>query len=103
MPRYLKKTKSKDKNPFRKLVFSITKNIPRGHVLTYGEVARRAGSPRASRAVGSILAQNFDPTIPCHRVIRADGWVGEYNRGGPKRKAEILKKEGWIITHDKIL
>ena len=65
--------------------------------MTYGEVARRAGYPRAARAVGIAMSRNFDPKVPCHRVIRADGLVGNYNRGGPRRKAEILKREGAIF------
>ena len=79
---------------FREKVFEIVKKIPRGKVLTYKEVARRAGSPRAYRGVGNILASNFDPKIPCHRVIRSDGRMGGYNRGGAKKKQEILKREG---------
>lgn len=64
-------------------------------VMTYGQVAKAAGSPRAARAVGTILSQNYDPTIPCHRVIRSDGRPGQYNRGSD-RKREILIKEGAI-------
>jgi len=80
-------------NSFRKRVLEVVRKIPRGEVLTYKEVARRAGSPRAFRAVGNILAKNFDPKIPCHRVIRSDGAAGGYNRG-VKRKELLLKKEG---------
>lgn len=78
---------------FREKVFAIVRAIPAGHVLTYSEVARRAGSPRASRAVGNILKTNYDPAIPCHRVIRADGQVGGYNRGADQ-KISILRREG---------
>ena len=56
-------------------------------------MATKAGSPNASRAVGNIMKKNFDSKIPCHRVIRSDGGMGGYNRGGSKKKAEILKKE----------
>lgn len=73
-------------------VFAVVKKIPKGNVLTYAEVARRAGKPRAARAVGAILRTNFDPKIPCHRVIRSDGTLGGYNRGA-KNKLAILKKE----------
>jgi methylated-DNA-[protein]-cysteine S-methyltransferase len=72
----------------------VVKNIPKGNVLTYAEVAKKAGSPGASRAVGSIMAKNFDPNIPCHRVIRTDGNIGNYNRGGTEAKIKLLKKEG---------
>ncbi len=81
---------------FKEKVLEIVSRIPKGSVLTYGEVARLSGSPRASRVVGSIMEKNFDKNIPCHRVIRSDGKVGEYNRGGEKAKIKLLKKEGAI-------
>jgi len=49
--------------------------------MSYAVVAKRAGSPKAFRAVGSLLKKNFDPAIPCHRVIKSDGSLGGYNRG----------------------
>ena len=78
---------------FREKVFEVVRRISRGKVLTYRQVAARAGSPDASRAVGNILKTNFDPKIPCHRVILSDGRMGGYNRGGAKKKLAILKKE----------
>ena len=63
--------------------------------MTYKEVARKAGRPNAHRAVGNILSTNHDPKIPCHRVIRSDGKIGDYNRG-MRQKMELLKKEGAI-------
>lgn len=80
-------------SPFRSKVFAVVAKIPKGKVLTYKKVAKRAGSPKASRAVGNILNKNFDSKIPCHRVIRSDGKPGGYNRGA-KCKVELLKKEG---------
>lgn len=77
---------------FKERVLEVVKKIPRGKVLTYKEVAKKAGSPKASRAVGNILHNNHDPQIPCHRVIRSDGKVGGYNRG-VKNKIKLLKKE----------
>lgn len=82
------------KSDFKKRVQDIVKEIPKGKVLTYKQAAALAGSPGASRAVGTIMSNNFDPKIPCHRVIRSDGKIGSYNRGGPKKKLELLKKEG---------
>lgn len=79
---------------FTKKVYDIVKKIPQGKVLTYKEVAKRAGNDKASRAVGNILNKNFDPLIPCHRVIRSDGKLGGYNKGS-ERKKEILTKEGY--------
>jgi methylated-DNA-[protein]-cysteine S-methyltransferase len=77
---------------FTERVFRVVQNIPKGSVLTYQQVAMAAGSPRAYRAVGNILKTNFDPSIPCHRVIRANGTLGGYNRGR-KKKYLILKRE----------
>jgi methylated-DNA-[protein]-cysteine S-methyltransferase len=74
-------------------VYDVVAKIPKGKVLTYAEVARRAGRPKAARAVGNILHKNFDPSIPCHRVVRSDGKPGGYNRGA-KQKIKILQKEG---------
>lgn len=78
---------------FKERVRDVVRNIPKGKVLTYKQVAKMAGSPGASRAVGSIMKNNFDPKIPCHRVIRSDGKAGEYNRGGTARKLELLRRE----------
>lgn len=79
---------------FADQVREVVRQIPRGEVRTYGEVAKASGSPKAARAVANIMANNFDTTIPCHRVIRSDGKVGGYNRGGEARKRAILKSEG---------
>jgi len=78
---------------FSNSVLQVVREIPRGQVMSYGEVAKQAGRPGAARAVGSIMKQNFDPTVPCHRVIRADGKPGRYNRGD-EHKAELLRSEG---------
>ncbi|MCX6703628.1 MAG: MGMT family protein [Candidatus Zambryskibacteria bacterium] len=80
---------------FTEKVHDVVKKIPRGKVLTYTQVAAKAGNPKAVRAVGTIMSKNFNPDIPCHRVIRTDGKIGEYNRGGPKAKEEILRLEGF--------
>ena len=79
---------------FSQKVFDIVTSIKEGEVLTYGEVAKRAGNPGASRAVGSLMAKNQDKTVPCHRVVKSDGAIGMYNglRGTSKQK--ILEKEG---------
>jgi O-6-methylguanine DNA methyltransferase len=88
--------KSKPKS-FTEKVKEIVRKIPKGSVMTYLQVAKKAGNPKGSRAVGSIMRNNFDPNIPCHRVIMSDGTAGTYNRGGEKKKIEILKKEGYIF------
>jgi O-6-methylguanine DNA methyltransferase len=78
---------------FTQKVFDVVKKIPEGKVMTYKEVAIQIGHPGAARAVGSALKTNFDPGIPCHRVIRTDGGMGGYNRG-IENKVKILKREG---------
>jgi methylated-DNA-[protein]-cysteine S-methyltransferase len=80
---------------FQEKVYAVVKKIPKGKVLTYKEVAERIGKPKAYRAVGMILSKNFNPLIPCHRVIRTDGKIGNYNRGGSVSKIKILKAEGY--------
>lgn len=82
---------------FAEKVLDIVRSIPIGSVLTYKQVAERAGSPSASRAVGSIMKQNYLPDVPCHRVIRSDGKIGEYNRGGEQEKIKKLAREGYEI------
>lgn len=84
-----------NKAAFADRVRSVVRNIPAGKTMSYGEVARRAGVPGAARAVGSIMAHNYDESVPCHRVVRADGGVGDYNRGGPARKIELLMEEAY--------
>jgi len=81
---------------FREKVLKTVRGIKRGEVLSYKDVARRAERPRAYRAVGNILSRNFDPKIPCHRVIRSDGKIGGYNRG-KEGKERLLKKEGYKL------
>lgn len=78
---------------FKQKVLQVVRKIPKGKVFTYKKVAELAGKQRAWRAVGNILAQNKNPKIPCHRVIRANGKIGGYNRG-VKNKITLLIKEG---------
>ena len=75
-------------------VKDAVRTIPKGETRSYGEIARAIGYPRAARAVGTVMKNNFDPTVPCHRVIRSDGKLGEYNRGGPEVKRRLLHAEG---------
>lgn len=81
------------KSLFSELVYKVVKKIPKGKVLTYKQVAEKCGKPKAFRAVGNILNKNFDPNIPCHRVIRSDRKAGGYNRG-EKQKVLRLRQEG---------
>lgn len=81
---------------FQEKVYAVVKKIPRGKVLSYKEVARRAGYPQAWRAVGNTLNKNHNPRIPCHRVIRSDGKIGSY-RDGSRKKQVLLKKEKTVL------
>lgn len=80
---------------FANKVREVVKNIPKGEVLSYKAVASKAGNPKAARVVAKIMANNYDPTIPCHRVIRSNGQLGGYNRGGILQKKQILEAEGY--------
>jgi O-6-methylguanine DNA methyltransferase len=77
---------------FQQQVFEVVRAIPKGQTLTYKQVAERIGKPASARAVGNALNKNYDPAIPCHRVIRSDGTAGGYNRG-EIAKISILTKE----------
>ncbi len=78
---------------FKERVLEVVKQIPKGATASYKEIAWAAGSPGAYRAVGTILKWNDDPHVPCHRVIRSNGSVGEYN-GIRGEKESLLRKEG---------
>lgn len=78
---------------FKANVLEIVKQIPAGKTLTYSQVASLAGNPKAARAVGMIMSKNYNPEVPCHRVIRADGKLGNYNRGGFEKKKRLLAEE----------
>ncbi len=81
---------------FQKRIYEVVRKIPKGKTATYKMIALAAGNPNACRAVGNILNKNFNPDIPCHRVIRSDGKIGGYNRGILKKKSllriEQIKK-----------
>lgn len=79
---------------FADLVRAAVRQIPKGETKSYGEIAAAVGRPGAARAVGTIMKNNYDPTVPCHRVVRSDGKIGEYNRGGSAQKERLLREEG---------
>lgn len=87
---------------FQQRVLSIVKDIPKGSVLTYKEVAIRAGIPGAARAVGTMMKKNTNPRIPCHRVIKSDRTIGEYNKGREEKKKR-LQQEGVVIVNNTCL
>lgn len=84
--------------PFRKQVLMACAAIPRGQVSTYGELARRVGSPLAYRAVGHTMATNPVPiVIPCHRVLGSNGGLHGFG-GGLEMKRRLLELEGAAVT-----
>ncbi len=85
-------------SPFQREVLAATSTIPAGEVRSYAWVAERLGRPLAVRAVGSALARNPVPlVIPCHRVVRSDGKVGDYALGGSQAKRRLLAGEGVAV------
>ena len=88
---------------FREKVYKAVKKIPKGKVMTYGQVARVIGSPRAFRAVGNALDSNPDiEHVPCHRVVKSDGNPGGY-RYGTKKKLSLLKREEVVIKDRRVV
>lgn len=103
----------KSTTSFQQKVFAVVRKIPRGKTMTYKEVAKAIGSPRAYRAVGNALNKNpyvypgranasrradqkWGQTallVPCHRVIRSDGSVGGFAQG-TRKKVQLLRREG---------
>ena len=79
---------------FQRRVYAVVKRIPRGETRSYRWVAERLGDPNLARAVGQALNRNPWPeTVPCHRVIRADGSLGGYAWGVAKKR-RLLRREG---------
>jgi len=79
---------------FQRRVLFATLTIPKGQTRTYKQIASKIGRPNAYRAVGTALKRNPLPIIiPCHRVIKSDGTLGNYSSGGTKRKFALLKEE----------
>jgi O-6-methylguanine DNA methyltransferase len=78
------------------LVYSLTRQIPKGRVTSYGELAAAVGQPKAARAIGSIMHVNpYAPVVPCHRVVHKDGRIGGFgDKRGVARKIELLALEG---------
>ncbi len=87
-----------------KKIYEAVKQIPKGSVATYAQVAEAAGDRNMARAVGNALHRNPDPaTIPCHRVVNAKGELaGEYAFGGAWKQAEILRSEGVEVVDGRV-
>ena len=84
---------------FQLTIWNYLRQIPKGTVKTYSQIANAIGKPMAVRAVANAIGKNpHPPKIPCHRVIRSDGSLGGYSgKGGIKTKKMLLKKEGIIL------
>jgi O-6-methylguanine DNA methyltransferase len=89
---------------FRKKVYGITRQIPKGKVATYKQIAKLAGNAKAARAVGTLMKTNPDaPKIPCHRVVGWDGNLTGYSAGnGISTKEEMLISEGVYFKGNKV-
>lgn len=92
---------------FDEAVYRLVKKIPAGQICTYGQIARKLGNAKLSRAVGWTLNRNQNfytlkqkGDIPCHRVIKSDGFLGGFNQG-KKRKIKLLRREGVKIVKNK--
>lgn len=85
-------------------VYSLVKQIPRGKVTSYGELAVAVGHPKAARAIGSIMHVNpYAPVVPCHRVVHKDGRIGGFgDKRGVPRKIELLVAEGVFVKKGKV-
>lgn len=83
--------------PFQLRVLDVVAAIPRGHIMTYGQVAQKLGAPQAARAVGAALGRNPWPVlVPCHRVIASDGQLTGFSApGGVAAKQRMLRMEGY--------
>ena len=84
---------------FQREVWSEIDKIPRGEVITYSQIAKNIGKPKAARAVANACGANPNPiTTPCHRVICSNGDIGGYSgTGGVSRKIELLREEGLTL------
>ena len=90
-------------SPFASLVYSATKQIPRGRISTYGAIAQAIGRPQAARAVGQALNHNpYWPTVPCQRVVGSTGQLTGFATGLNKKR-QLLQKKGITIKKDRVL
>ena len=99
---------------FRDKVYELTRQIPKGKVATYGQLAKLAGNPKAGRAVGVFMRVNQDaPHTPCHRVVASDGSLTGYSSrggsltgysgvGGISKKKQMLMSEGISFSGVKV-
>ena len=84
-------------------ILAAVRAIPSGRVASYGEIARRAGLPRRARLVARVLAQNEDPDLPWHRVLRADGRIAfAPGSRGYREQGRRLRAEGVRVDKGRV-
>ena len=85
---------------FQRHAYMLLRKVPAGAVITYQGLAASAGKPNAQRAIGTTMATNPIPIfVPCHRVIKSDGTIGNYG-GGVDNKIKLLRAEGFDVSRD---
>jgi len=95
--------KEPEVSDFDRQVYAVIRQVPRGRLATYGQVARVLGRPGAARAVGNALHKNpWAPDIPCHRIIKANGDIGGYVQGR-QVKTSLLASEGINIKDGQVI
>ena len=87
-----------------KRIYEAVKQIPRGKVATYGQIAALAGEPKMARAVGNALHKNTDPEhIPCYRVVNSKGELAaEFVFGGAGKQADMLEADGIVLENGRV-
>ena len=95
--KYQNQVENSSKNNKKDIIYQATKKIPKGCVTTYKEISNHT-KIKSPRVIGSILSQNNDKNIPCHRVIKSSMDIGQYNKG-PFEKYKLLKKEGVLFQN----
>ncbi|MDH4201892.1 MAG: methylated-DNA--[protein]-cysteine S-methyltransferase [Phycisphaerae bacterium] len=85
---------------FQQKVLAVLRTVKYGETVSYGQLAKLSGNPKAARAIGSVMAANPLPLIiPCHRVIRADGAPGDFSApGGTETKIRMLNLENSMLS-----
>jgi len=89
---------------FKEKVYEVLRTVPKGKVVTYGQLSKLSGKPKAARAVGMLMAKNPDaPKTPCHRVVASDGTLHGYSgKGGILGKKKMLIEEGVVFKGEKV-
>ena len=88
---------------FDRRVLLAVRDVPWGRTASYGEIARRVGSPRAARAVGGAVRRNpISLLVPCHRIIAGDGTLGGYGGDDPSARADALERKRALLLREGI-